>query len=588
MTQDAIRVLLVEDNSENAGFLTNAFSHTLAMQFEVTHTDGLSDADKLLGENKYHVMLISVRIIQEHGLEILNKLSTVDKSLAIVAITTVNDAFSMDALLKYGIKDFILSGHIEPNLLMRTVFAAIQHKAYLYSMQQRFKEESVLYDPITRLPNRELFLDRLERAIQVAKEKSNTIAVAFFNCDNLEEVCRDLSYQDINQLNKGIAERLKESAYHLNTVAKFSKTTFAILFHQSAKPWIIYKKIQGLMQVMMQPFMLAKRPITLTTNVSLVFYPEDGENHHVLLEKLDATLIEAQQKGFNQFELYNKRCQREIDLQLKLEKSLRKAWMQGEFEIYYQPHVDVKLGQTVVMEALIRWNNPERGIVPPEEFLPVMDEIGLMQPIGDWLLRAVCKQHNDWRNQGYRAVKMAVNVSESQIFHRDFPEKVKQVLEKSGLDPHWLVLEIKEAALLYHPQLAIEVVKQLKQLGVEVTIDDYGSSHSSIGFLRALHADSLKLDRSMMVDFDVNEKTANFAKAIIGMGINLHMHVVASGVEHIEQNQFLVSHGCTIMQGELFSAALPAAATKENQELIARNWLRKTEWSDLVSFDDMP
>jgi EAL domain-containing protein (putative c-di-GMP-specific phosphodiesterase class I) len=315
---------------------------------------------------------------------------------------------------------------------------------------------------------------------------------------------------------------------------------------------------ERILEALRQPWVLNGHEFRITTSIGIAMYPNDGEDADSLLRNADTAMYRAKDSGRDNYKLYTLSMNARVAERLALENSLRYGLERGEFVVYYQPQVDIGSGRIVGMEALVRWQHPERGLVPPAEFIPVAEETGLIVPLGAWVLRTACAQNRAWQDAGLPPMRIAVNLSARQFQFRDLMDTVSQALEETGLDAQFLQLEITEGVAMQDVEFTITMLRELRKMGVQIAMDDFGTGHSSLSYLKRFPINVLKIDQSFVQDLTVDPDDAAIASTVIVMAHNLKLKVIAEGVETEGQLAFLRERQCDEMQGYLFSKPAPA------------------------------
>jgi EAL domain-containing protein (putative c-di-GMP-specific phosphodiesterase class I) len=308
-----------------------------------------------------------------------------------------------------------------------------------------------------------------------------------------------------------------------------------------------------------KPFPVQGQEFHITASIGISSYPDDGTDMQTLMKNADIAMYRAKEQGKNNFQFYSAQINGHSIERLTLESSLRRALERSEFLLHYQPKLDLGTGRVTGVEALVRWQQPERGLIPPAEFIQLAEETGLIVPIGEWVLKTACAQNKTWQHQGLPPVRVAVNLSARQFAHADLLQDVSQVLKETGLDPAFLEFEITESMVMHNPEHAIVLLNELKAIGIHLAIDDFGTGYSSLGYLKRFPLDSLKIDRAFIRDLPGDSDDVAITRAIIAMAHSLRLSVVAEGVETAEQQDFLLEHDCDEIQGYYFSKPQPAA-----------------------------
>jgi len=414
------------------------------------------------------------------------------------------------------------------------------------------------HDFLTGLPNRLLMEDRLGQAIALAERHSGEVAVLYLDLDQFKQVNDSLGHMVGDKLLQSVAERLQEQVRLPDTVSRQGGDEFVVLLQEvksKADAEVVTKRI---LEAVAQVHSIGEDEISITASVGVSRYPEDGVDAETLVKHADTALYQAKASGSGSFKFFKAAMNARAVYRRKMAEDLRWALERNEFQLHYQPTIDLKSGAISGVEALLRWTSAKRGAVAPETFLEVAEETGLMLPIGAWVLREACRQAKSWLEEGLPAVSMAVNISAMHLQDGRFRSEVKKVLEETGLSPAMLELEVAETVLTELPDRARTAVQSLRQMGVKVSIDDFGAGYSSLSHLKRLPVDILKIDRSFLHPLKEQLDDTSIAVAIIRMGRSLKLRVVAEGVESLEDMKFLQAQDCDEAQGFFFSAPVPA------------------------------
>jgi diguanylate cyclase (GGDEF)-like protein len=412
------------------------------------------------------------------------------------------------------------------------------------------------FDPLTQLPNRFLLNQELKKALDCAKENRSILAVFYLDLDRFKFVNDTLGHSSGDVLLQEAARRVKFAIGENSMIARMGGDEFVCILEdlqdEKEAELIAKKIISGFNEV----FHLYETEVYVSTSVGISLYPFDGDDEELLLTNADSAMYSAKKKGRNQFERAKANMAAGGFEKLLLENSLRKALDEDEFILYFQPQVHIKTSGITSMEALIRWNHPDLGIIAPGEFIPIAEETGLILPISDWVLKSVCKKMKEWQCAGYPPVRVAVNLSAGQFLQNGFVEKVKRILMETDLDPSFLELEITENMVMHDVKMAIAVLHKLQDLGVCIALDDFGTGYSSLNYLKDFPINSLKIDRSFIFDIDKNPSSAALTKAIAVLAHDLKLKVIAEGVENYKQLSMVKQLSCDTVQGFYFSKPL--------------------------------
>jgi diguanylate cyclase (GGDEF)-like protein/PAS domain S-box-containing protein len=419
------------------------------------------------------------------------------------------------------------------------------------------------HDGLTGLPNRILFNDRLTIAVAQAHRHGHRLAVLFLDVDRFKLINDSLGHSLGDRLLQGVAERLKGCVREGDTVARLGGDEFTLLLPEITRALDVVNVAEKILEAVKLPFRLEGRELFVSASMGISLYPDDGVNAETLVKNADAAMYRAKEQGRDNYRLYAPAMNATALERLALESSLRKALSQGELVVYYQPLVDLRIGRVHGVEALLRWRHPERGLMAPSDFIPLAELTGQILAMGPWVLRTACAQVKYWHERGHGDLSVAVNISARQFQQPDLVAQVKRALRDTGLDPRYLDLEITESNAMQNAEATVQTLRELKDIGVRISIDDFGIGYSSLSYLKRLPIDTLKIDQSFVRDITVDPDDAAIATAVIAMAHTLKLKVVAEGVETEGQGVFLAARHCDRMQGYLFSAPLPPDECEE-------------------------
>ncbi|WP_299773563.1 GGDEF and EAL domain-containing protein [uncultured Pseudoteredinibacter sp.] len=422
------------------------------------------------------------------------------------------------------------------------------------------RSEQMLYhmahhDALTGLPNRLLLNERLEQALKHAQRRKRYVAVVFIDLDNFKFVNDGMGHATGDLLLKQVAEVLSETVRAEDTVARIGGDEFLLVLGDIADPENVAYVVEKLMAKVNSKVNLAGQDIRVSTSMGVAVYPNDGEDRSTLIRNADAAMYRAKSSGKMNYQFYTEELTLNAMERMSLEADLHDAIRKGQLQIYYQPQINMEKPDSVSLEALLRWIHPQLGFIPPDKFIPLAEEIGLIEEIGGWVLKGACQSVKQWIDEGYRISNVAVNVSSRQLLKGDFPERVASTLAESSLNAKYLELEITESMLLEDPEFAVRQLEQLKKLGVSIAIDDFGTGYSSLSYLKQLPIDKLKIDKTFISDIGSQDDNT-ITEVIIGMADRMGLCVVAEGVETDEQEHFLLESGCSNMQGYFYCKPL--------------------------------
>ena len=422
------------------------------------------------------------------------------------------------------------------------------------------------YDSLTGLPNRRLFHDRLSQAMERARRNEKLVGILFLDLDHFKDINDTLGHLFGDRLLQETAKRLSDLLRKEDTMARLGGDEFTVILENISNVADAENVAKKILHSIRQPFKLGEHEIHITSSIGITLYPFDDSDIERLIMNADSAMYQAKSHGRDTYELYTAKIYSEATERRALETSFRKAvesaefhlQYQPEFILHYQPEVDRYSGEVVGVEALIRWQHPELGTIGPDRFIPLAETTGLILPLGEWVLRTACKQAVAWRATGFPPFHMAVNVSALQLKNREIVSQVARILEETGMEGRYLELELTESMVIDKSEELITILRDLKEMGITISIDDFGTGHSSLANLQLLPVDNVKIDISFIRNVTKSEQDATIVVGIIEMAHKLGLKVVAEGVETEEQQMFLLKHHCDIMQGYHFSRPVVA------------------------------
>lgn len=419
-------------------------------------------------------------------------------------------------------------------------------------------QQLINYDTLTGLPNRSLLHDRLRLAIAQASLEQHAVWVLCLDLDRFKGVNDTLGHRAGDRLLQEMAKRLAACVRESDTLARLGGDEFVIVLNGVVNDkgvTTVAKKILGLVS---EPISIEGQELYITASIGIAAYPMDGEDGHALLKHADLAMYKAKEQDRNNFHFFSHDLNKKVMERMMLENSMRRALERNEFFMQYQPQVDARTGRIIGVEALLRWNHSDMGLLTPDRFIYLAEETGFIVPLGEWVLLTSCRQNKEWQNQGLPPIRVSVNLSGKQFGQQRLDEMISAILMETGLDPEWLELEITESAIMKNAEHNITILRKLKDMGIALAIDDFGTGYSSLSYLKHFPLTRLKIDRSFVRDITINPDDAAIAEIIIAMAQTLKLSVIAEGVETRAQMEFLSFHNCVEMQGYLFSRPVSA------------------------------
>ncbi len=531
-------------------------------------TDDSTQAVRVLEEKRPDLLLLDLMMPEVSGFDILSAVRAHPKfkHLPVIILTASTDLVSKLKALELGATDFLAKPLDQSELGLR-VRNTLGAKAY--------QDQLAYYDPLTRLPNRQLFLEDLAWAVKSAKRHDEQLALLSIEIDHFDKFNDTLGLSAGDEMLRLVAQRIQSVIRDVDLLGHFldSEDSGITLFHLDAGVFFLLLDRTGsvdaavlvaerLMQTLRSSMLVEGRDLYVTASMGIATFPHSGEEPSDLVRLASSARDYAKKQGGNAFQFSSLAINEMYEKRLRLESRLRKALEKEEFVLYYQPQVDVQTGAIEGVEALVRWNSDE-GFIPPNDFIPLAEETGLIIPLGTWILGEACRQLKEWQESGTKRINMSVNLSVKQFEDPEFIPLVKRIISNSGIDPQYLTFELTEGLLLEDIDDKIEIMTTLKGMGLKLSIDDFGTGYSSLSYLRKLPVDELKIDRSFIKELTEHPDCRAIVSTIIFLGKKLDLLIVAEGVEKAEELEFLNEMGSNLYQGFFFSRAIPA------QELFA-------------------
>jgi diguanylate cyclase (GGDEF)-like protein len=579
------RILVVDDVADNRALLVRRFRKR---NFEVVEAECGIQALELIASEAFDAVLLDVMMPDMNGLRVLQAIrgQRQFRSLPVVMVTAKTESADVVEALELGANDFIskpvdfaitfarVKGHVERK--QSTDELELANRA-LNRSNERLKDEIASrkkseaetqylahYDPLTGLGNLTLLKDRVSQAIAYAARYERRIALAFIDLDNFKIINESLGHEAGDQLLRLLAGRMVECVRASDTVARLGRDEFAaLLLDQPESPEEISKVIQKLRAAISESALLRGHALAVTCSVGVATYPDDGANIETLLTNAEAAAHRAKDVGRDNFQFYKPEFNTKAYQRLLLHAELRSAVARSEFALVYQPQVDLRSGSVVAVEALIRWRHPTLGLISPGQFIPMAEETGLIVPMGEWVVREACRQNMAWQEAGLPPLIVCVNVSARQFMEGRLIGCVVDGLRESGLNAKYLELELTESLIMQDLQQAVLTMNNLRKLGLHLSIDDFGTGYSSLAALRTFPISRLKIDKSFIDDASSSESDRAVVRAIISLGQNLKLRVIAEGVETIDQVSFLREINCDEIQGYHISRPMPGSDLEE-------------------------
>jgi diguanylate cyclase len=550
-------VLLVEDNPGDARLVVELLAEATGDVFSVTHVEQLADARQVVMESGTGCVLLDLSLPDAARLEALMQLRAAAPDVPIVILSGLQDELLAVKAVQEGAQDYLVKGRVDGAAIGRSIRYAVERKAL--EMQTAHK---ALHDALTGLPNRDLFHDRLKHAVTRAKRHQSLIGVMFLDLDRFKPINDTLGHAVGDKLLIALAQRLQDGLRGSDTPARFGGDEFVVLCEDVADEQHVIAIAERLQRAIAEPFMIDEHELTVSSSMGVVVSDGREQSAGELMRNADAAMYRAKHQGIP-YEVFDEGMRTRVRARAQTEADLLRAVEEREFRLLYQPQVDLRSGKIVGLEALLRWDHPERGVVEPAEFLWLAEETGLITKIGEWALRQSCLQARAWGARSGSPLRVSVNLSARQ--HRDpgLVDLVERILTETRTDPESLCLEITESVVVNDAEGAGATLRALKGLGVKLSIDEFGTGHSSLGSLKRFPLDMLKVDRSFVSGLGTDPEDAAIVTAIINLAHSLGLGTVADGVETKEQVDELRTLGCDVGQGFYFARPRPSDAIAE-------------------------
>ena len=563
------QILHLED-SEQDRELVRLLLRDARIDCEITAVETEDDFVRSLNQEIWDLILSDFSLPSFDGLQALAIAAKTCPSTPFIFVTgTIGEDIAVESL-KSGATDYVLKQRM--TRLGGSVRRALNERAERLRREKaeanlKKSEEQLLFlayhDPLTNLPNRSLLQDRLMQALSSAERRSEKVALLFIDLDQFKFVNDSLGHSAGDQLLKQVAERLERCARNGDTVARLGGDEFVVVLSGVKDSTDAAFAANRVKEDMAAEFTISGTRLSATCSIGISIFPDDGGDSEVLIKHADTAMFSAKENGRNQWQFFTPEMNRRAVERLSTESDLRIALKKEQFFLEYQPQLELSTGKIVGAEALIRWRHPEKGVIPPNQFIHVAENIGEIIPIGEWVLRTACAQAKKWQAQGIPPMTMGVNISAVQLHHGSLLSTIKKVLDETGLAPEYLELEVTESLLLEREENISSQMLKLSELGLKMAIDDFGTGYSSFSYLKRFRFDRLKIDGSFMQALNTDPNGVEIAGGIIALGKILKMEVIAECAETAEQLETLRSLGCDQIQGYYFSRPLGAAAFAE-------------------------
>jgi diguanylate cyclase (GGDEF)-like protein len=547
-----MKILLVEDDADDADFLRVALSQR-DLSVSVTRTGLIKDAVTALDTDRFDVVLLDLNLPDGRGAECVEKIQEADALVPIVVLSGHGDEDYAVEILNRGVQDYLVKWEGDGRTILRAIRYAIERKRA--EVRLNFLAR---YDALTRIPNRQYLCDQLGQATTRALRRGSTIALLLLDLDRFKMVNETLGHEAGDVLLREVVQRLTSSIRDGDVLARLGGDEFAVLLEDVEGPLEAEAVARNIGAALQEPFEVGGRPVSVSASIGITICPADGTDPVALLNNADIAMYRAKEQGRNTAKFFTPTMHEEILSYHRLETDLKEAVGRGQLELLYQPQLRLADQRVDAVEALLRWQHPERGRLSPGEFITVAEESGLIIPVGLWVIEEVCRQLKRWEGAGVPVPRVAINVSAVQFRQPGFHDVVRGVLESHAVDPELIELELTEHSLMEDTQGTRECLRALKNIGVRLAIDDFGAGYSCLAYLRQFPLDVLKIDRSFVSDLETSLDAQAICSAILSIAHRLSLDAVAEGIESEKQLAFLTRNDCLYGQGFYFSEPVAA------------------------------
>ncbi|WP_019528483.1 putative bifunctional diguanylate cyclase/phosphodiesterase [Dasania marina] len=552
MRDASVRILLAGGTQSQYQLLIEQLQNIKRQPYLLTWFEDYDHAERELAAESYDLALIDCQSDSERALYLL---TSIQQSAVLPCITLFEHSDSELSVLAQdlGAVDCLCADNLHIAILERSFRYALDRSVVDQKLSQ-----SHLYDPLTGISNRQMFRKTLDAAIETAKAQQTKLGLLLINLDGFKRINQAYSMDTADEMVRTMARRLSRCVRKSDRLARMGGDEFALILDDCRNVEDVALVAQKVIDVLSAPYMIEGAPVIISCSIGVTMYPESGESVDGLLKRANMAMMEAKSERGSQYHFYSEETQVGALQRVNLEKDLRVALRANQFEMYYQPRVDLRSGETVGMEGLIRWHHPKRGLVSPAEFIPLAEECGLIIPIGYWVIQQACKDMKYFDSTGKTNLHVAVNLSFKQLQDNMFVDTAARIIKDSAVDAHRLEFELTETAIMSNFQQTYEGMMALSQLGITFSLDDFGTGFSSFAHIQRLPISALKIDRSFVSNVISDFGDAEIVKAMINLAHSLKINVIAEGAETLEQIQFLWENNCEQVQGYYFSPAVSA------------------------------
>ncbi|WP_447968201.1 putative bifunctional diguanylate cyclase/phosphodiesterase [Nitrospira sp. M1] len=553
-----LNILVIDDNIADVRITHEMLKDGLGTQFSFSHAAEVHIARTYIQDQSFDIILLDLNLPDSIALDTLRELRQTHACAAILIMSGMQDEALAVQAVQSGAQDYLIKGQINSQALSRAIRYAVER----HRVQEQVTYQAH-YDHLTGLANRGLFYERLHYALARCNRNDAAIALLFLDLDHFKAINDTFGHEYGDIVLKTVASRLRKCIREVDTGVRMGGDEFAVLIDEVVSVDNVGTIAQRLLDLIAQPMVVLERELHITGSVGVTIYPWDCASAQDLLKHSDTAMYRAKAQGGNNFQFYTAGMQTSPLDRTTIDVELRRALTKGEFLLHYQPQMDLRTQHIVGMEALLRWQHPYQGMISPINFIPKAEESGIIVPIGEWVLKTASVQAKKWESEGLPVPPISVNLSARQVHQRSLPASVEQILQATQLDPQYLQVELTESFLIHETPSTLSTLRDLKAMGVQIYIDDFGVGYASLRYLKVFPLDGLKLDQSLIKDLDTDMNNAAIVKAILALAHTLGLKVIAEGVETQSQAEFLTEHGCDAIQGYWVTPPIPAHESRQ-------------------------
>lgn len=560
MSDPAIRVLFVDEEQAEYMLFAQLAADASQRPLQVSWCDRFDQALSHILSGEHDIVLLDCLRRPERALAVLEAALAAGCQTPVVTILPPSGIRGEPGLLPLGAADYLIKGQFDAALLERCVRYTIERRRVEQQLERQAR-----HDPLTDLPNRLLFRDRLQHALEHATREAGKVALLHLDLDGFKRVNESFGHEAGDRLVQAMANRLANCVRKTDTLARIGGDEFTVVLEDVRGVSDVIAVARKIIDALSDSYMVGEAPLVLATSIGIAVFPEAGSSADALMRNAELARQKAKKLRGSHYHFYTEQMNLEARSHIHLEADLRRALRRDEFELFYQPRVELESGNIVGVESLIRWRHPQRGLLTPGEFIPLAEDVGLIVPLGYWVIQQACRDMHELEQLGLPPLDVAINLSFKQLQDEKFVSTAARLLRNSGIDPHRVEFELTETAIMVNAEQTYAGMMALSQLGVSFSLDDFGTGYSSFAHIQRLPIAALKIDRGFVRNLPANEDDAIIVKAMINLAHSLQLRVVAEGAENIEQVQFLWQNHCDQVQGFYFS---PAVARDHLQAML--------------------